>query len=80
MNSGTQNEAWRTSTTWRSLRPSIFAGSSSRNLPKSAASNFLVGANCHSIGPSLSPISSGPESTNRLMESPASASTRRLTA
>jgi hypothetical protein len=42
--------------------PSSLRGSSSRNLPKSASSNFLVGANCHSTGPSRSPSSSTPES------------------
>ena len=50
MKSGTQKLSCRTSTTWRSARPSSFRGSSSRNLPKSASSNFLVGANCQSTG------------------------------
>ena len=63
--------AWHARSLWRHLettvpvvsaRPSSLRGSSSRNLPKSAPSNFLVGANCHSTGPSRSPSSSTPES------------------
>ena len=57
-----------------------FSGSNSRKPPKSAASNFLVGANCQSSGPRWSPSSVMPESRKRLIESPASLSTRRLTA
>ena len=57
MNSGALKLSWRTSTTWRSLRPSNFSGSNSRNAAKSAGSNFLNGANCQSRGPSLSPSS-----------------------
>ena len=62
MNSGTLKLSWRTSTTWRSARPSSLRGNSSRNLPKSTPSNFLVGANCQSTGPSRSFSSSTPES------------------
>ena len=72
--------ACRTSTTCRSARLPAFAGSNSRNFPKSAGSNFLVGANCQSSGPSRSPSSSTPESRKRWMLSPASANTRRLVA
>jgi hypothetical protein len=53
MNSGTQNEACRTSTTWRSFWPCSDFGSKARKAPKSSGSNFLVGVNCHRIGPEL---------------------------
>ena len=64
--------------TWRSFTPSCFSGSSFRKASKSSSSNFLVGANCQRIGPSLSPSSEMPEPRNRITNSPASASTRRL--
>ena len=60
--------------------PPFFLGSSLRNARKSASSNFFAGVNCHSTGPSRSPNSSTPEAKKRLIESPASASTRRLVA
>jgi hypothetical protein len=50
----------------------------SRKPPKSASSNFLNGANCQSSGPSLPPSSVTPDSRNRVMDSLASLSTRRL--
>ena len=68
MNSGVLKLSWRTSTTWRSVRPLNVAGSSSRKPPKSASSNFLNGANCQSRGPSLSPSSVTPELRNRSIE------------
>ena len=43
----------------------------------SASSNFLVGADCQSTGPSLGPSSSTPESKNHFIESPGFAQTRR---
>jgi hypothetical protein len=51
-------------------------GSSFRKPSKSAASNFLVGMNCHTIGPSFGPSSAMPLLMNRSTDSPASASTR----
>ncbi len=70
----------RTSSTWRSARPSTSAGSSFRKASKSSASNFLVGANCHSTGPSLCSRRARPLPMKRSTDSPASASTRRLVA
>ncbi len=48
---------WRSSTTWFSFSPSSSFGSNDRNLAKSSSSNFLNGANCQRMGPSLSPSS-----------------------
>ena len=66
MKAGVLKLSLRTSTTWRSARPSNFAGSNSRNLPKSASSNFLYGVNCQSSGPSRAPSSVTPESRKAL--------------
>jgi len=79
-NSGTTKLGCRTSTTWRSARPSSRAGSSFRNASKSAASKTLVGSICQLIGPSFSFSSSTPPPRNRSTDAPASASTRRLVA
>ncbi|MCY1360573.1 hypothetical protein D9M69_472050 [compost metagenome] len=70
--------SWRTSITWRSTRLPSFLGSSSRKASKSSASNCLVGMNCQTIGPSLSPSSATPLSMKRWIDSPAVASTLRL--
>ncbi len=72
--------AWRTSSTWRSSRPSTLFGSRFRNASKSSASNFFVGMNCQTIGPSLAPSCEIPLSMKRSIESLPSASNLRFVA
>src|SRR5271163_4883391 len=72
--------SWRTSTVCRISRSPMRFGNSARKREKSSRSNFLVAANCQLIGPSLSPSSSTPLAKKRDIESPASASRRRLVA
>ena len=49
-----------------------------RKASKSSASKVFAGMNCQTSGPSLLPSSLIPLPTKRRMDSPASASTRRL--
>ena len=77
-NAGTAKLSCRTCTAWRSATPASSRGSSARNARISSGSNCLVAMNCHRIGPSLSPSSVSPCCTNRVTDSPASASTLRF--
>jgi hypothetical protein len=58
----------------------MLAGSRVRKASKSSGSNFLVGANCHEMGPSFDPSSLRPLVTKRSMAGRASPSRPRLVA